>query len=65
MMLLNFPDIGFCNSQITNLPDKFYTNIKDSVIQSVSIRQAQLNEIQQANSELEISLLEEKEKAII
>lgn len=36
MMLINFPDIGFSNSQNINIPDKFYTNIKESVVKSVS-----------------------------
>ena len=35
MMLNNFPDIGFSNSQNINVPDIHYQNIKDSFIRSV------------------------------
>ena len=35
MMVINFPDIGFSNSQNINIPDKFYTNIKDNVVRCV------------------------------
>jgi hypothetical protein len=35
MMLINFPDMGFSNSQNINIPDKFYLDIKESVIRSV------------------------------
>jgi hypothetical protein len=39
MMLINMPDMGFSNNQNVNLPDKFYLNIKDLIIQSVRQRQ--------------------------
>ena len=32
MMLINFPDMGFSNQQNINIPDRFYTHIKDAVI---------------------------------
>ena len=35
MMLINFPDMGFSNSHNINIPDKFYLDIKESVIRSV------------------------------
>ena len=35
MMLINFPDIGFSNSQNINQPDRFYQNVKESVIKHV------------------------------
>ena len=37
MMLVNFPDIGFSNPQNINMPDRFYQNIKESVIRHVQI----------------------------
>lgn len=36
MMLINLPDIGFSNSQNILEPDKFYSNIKNSVITCIS-----------------------------
>lgn len=38
-MLINFPDMGFSSSQNINVPDKFYLNIKESVVQCISKRQ--------------------------
>jgi hypothetical protein len=35
MMVINFPDMGFSNSQNINIPDKFYTNIKDNVVKCI------------------------------
>ena len=35
MLLINLPDIGFSNQQNINLPDRFYSNIKDSIIKHV------------------------------
>ena len=35
MMVINFPDMGFSNSQNINIPDKFYTNIKDNVVRCI------------------------------
>ena len=35
MMLINFPDIGFSNSQNINQPDRFYLNVKDAVLKHV------------------------------
>ena len=34
-MLINMPDIGFSSSQNINVPDKFYHNIKNSIIYCV------------------------------
>lgn len=36
MMLINLPDIGFSNSQNILEPDRFYTNIKNSVLTCIS-----------------------------
>ena len=36
MMIINFPDMGFSNSQNVNIPDKFYTNIKEIVLKSIN-----------------------------
>lgn len=38
-MLINFPDMGFSSSQNINVPDKFYLDIKESVVQCISKRQ--------------------------
>ena len=35
MMLINLPDMGFSNSQNINLPDRFYLNIKESVLECI------------------------------
>jgi serine/threonine protein kinase len=37
-IIINMPDIGFSSSQNVNAPDKFYQNIKNSVIYSVQMR---------------------------
>ena len=47
MMVINFPDMGFSNSQNINIPDKFYTNIKDNVVRCI-----QNMRIRRENSEL-------------
>lgn len=36
-MLINFPDIGFSNPQNINQPDRFYQNIKESVLKHVQL----------------------------
>lgn len=38
MMMINFPDMGFSNSQNINIPDKFYTNIKENVVRCVRMQ---------------------------
>lgn len=35
MMLMNLPDIGFSSNQNIYAADKFYTNIRDSVINCI------------------------------
>ena len=35
MMLMNLPDIGFSSNQNINGPDKFYTGVRDSVINCI------------------------------
>lgn len=36
-IVINFPDMGFSSSQNINAPDKFYQDIKESVLRCVSI----------------------------
>jgi len=35
MMLINLPDMGFSSSYNINLPDRFYHNIKESVVKCI------------------------------
>jgi hypothetical protein len=38
MMIINFPDMGFSNSQNINVPDKFYVNIKENIVRCVQLQ---------------------------
>lgn len=35
MMLINLPDMGFSSANNINMPDRFYLNIKDSIIKCI------------------------------
>jgi len=45
MMLINLPDMGFSSSYNINLPDRFYGNIKESIVKCI-LMQNQVDPVQ-------------------